>query len=87
MKALHLFCGGGGFALGTQRAGFETVGAFDFDPRAVLGTMSPAALRDACTGRPDVVFTSPPCTIPRVHGVSTSEVATLAGARRKRSAS
>lgn len=76
MKALHLFCGGGGFALGTQRAGFETVGAFDFDPRAVaahdyltggratladLGTMSPAELRDACTGRPDVVFTSPPC--------------------------
>lgn len=75
-KALHLFCGGGGFALGTQRAGFETVGAFDFDSRAVaahdyltggratladLGTMSPAELRAACTGRPDVVFTSPPC--------------------------
>lgn len=75
-KALHLFCGGGGFALGTQRAGFETVGAFDFDPRAVaahdyltggratlgdLGTMSPAELRAACNGRPDVVFTSPPC--------------------------
>lgn len=65
-RALHLFCGGGGFALGTQRAGFETVAAHDYltggrATLADLGTMSPAELRAACTGRPDVVFTSPPC--------------------------
>lgn len=73
---LHLFAGAGGGALGFHRAGFRSVGAFDFDPVACaahelltgdratvadLGVMSPAELRGACTGRPDVVFTSPPC--------------------------
>lgn len=73
---LHLFAGGGGMALGFQRAGFRSVGAFDFDPVAVaahdyltgergtvadLSTLSPQELREACTGRPDVVATSPPC--------------------------
>lgn len=76
MKALHLFAGIGGGALGFQRAGFETVGAVDFDASACrdfelivgrpcthgdLSTMSPAELAAACTERPDVVFTSPPC--------------------------
>lgn len=74
--ALHLFCGLGGGALGFQRAGFRSVGAIDYDAGCVadfhtltgetatqadLATMSPAELRAACTGRPDVVFTSPPC--------------------------
>ena len=73
---LHLFAGAGGGALGFQRAGFTSVGNLDFDPVACaaleyltgeratvadLGVMSPAELRAACTGRPDVVFTSPPC--------------------------
>lgn len=76
MRALHLFAGIGGGALGFQRAGFETVGAVDFDGAACrdfallvgrpcthgdLSTMSPAELAAACTERPDVVFTSPPC--------------------------
>lgn len=74
--ALHLFCGLGGGALGFQRAGFRSVGAFDLDPEACrdfeyltgepatcadLAQMSPQELRDACTGAPDVLFTSPPC--------------------------
>ena len=74
--ALHLFCGIGGGALGFRRAGFESVGAFDLDEVACrdfarivgedatcadLGEMTPDELREACTGRPDVVFTSPPC--------------------------
>lgn len=74
--ALHLFCGLGGGALGFQRAGFRSVGAFDYDAAccrdfetltgeqatcADLGSMSPQELRDACTGRPHVVFSSPPC--------------------------
>lgn len=76
MKALHLFAGIGGGALGFQAAGFETVGAIDCDPGACadfelltgvratvadLGAMTPAELAAACSGRPDVVFTSPPC--------------------------
>lgn len=75
-KVLHLFGGMGGGALGFKRAGYESVGTFDNDPAAVadctmltgeqatvadLATMSPAELAAACTGRPDVVFTSPPC--------------------------
>lgn len=62
MKALHLFAGIGGGALGFQRAGFETVGAVDFDASACrdfellvgrpcthgdLSTMSPAELASA----------------------------------------
>jgi len=73
---LHLFCGLGGGALGFKRAGFRGVGAFDVDadcccdfellvgePSTVadLGEMTPDELRAQCSGRPDVVFTSPPC--------------------------
>lgn len=73
---LSLFSGLGGGALGFKRAGFECVGAIDNDPAACrdyeyltgwpatvgdLGEMTPDDLRDVCTGRPDVVFTSPPC--------------------------
>lgn len=76
VKALHLFCGIGGGALGFQAAGFDTVGAFDVDAgacadfelltgaRATCGDLeqlTPAELRAACSARPDVVFTSPPC--------------------------
>jgi len=75
-KVLHLFSGLGGGALGFQRAGFETVGAIDndvgasqdfkelvgFEPTVTdIARMTPVELRDACTDRPDVVFTSPPC--------------------------
>ena len=64
MKALHLFAGIGGGALGFQRAGFETVGAVDFDASACrdfallvgrpcthgdLSTMSPAELASGAT--------------------------------------
>lgn len=73
---LHLFAGAGGGALGFHRAGFRSVGAFDLDPVACatleqltgeratvadLAALQPHELRAACTGRPDVVFTSPPC--------------------------
>lgn len=73
---LHLFAGLGGGALGFKRAGFRSVGAFDLDEacctdfdylvgeqatKADLGTITPDELRASCTGRPDVVFSSPPC--------------------------
>ncbi|MBD3174682.1 MAG: DNA cytosine methyltransferase [Armatimonadia bacterium] len=73
---IHLFAGMGGGALGFQLAGFASVGAFDVDPAACrdleyltgetatvadLAEMTPDELRSACTDRPDVVFTSPPC--------------------------
>ncbi len=32
MKAIDLFCGTGGFALGAERAGFDVVASFDIDP-------------------------------------------------------
>lgn len=76
-KALHLFCGLGGGALGFQRAGIETLLGVDVDKDACtdfetltgapslladLSTLQPAALLKACRGEtPDVVFTSPPC--------------------------
>ena len=75
-KVLHLFCGLGGGALGFQNAGFESVGNFDLDEEACkdlthitgesatpvdLAELQPAQLRRLCTGRPHVVFTSPPC--------------------------
>lgn len=34
LRALHLFAGIGGGAIGFKRAGFETVGAVDSDPGA-----------------------------------------------------
>lgn len=77
MKALHLFCGLGGGALGFQRAGFETLLGVDLDAAACadfetltrapslvadMATLTPGELLDACGGEaPDVVFTSPPC--------------------------
>lgn len=75
-KVLHLFSGAGGGGLGFKRAGFESVGAFDSDPAAcrdfeyLVGSPATVAdlakisihdFRNSCTGRPDVVFTSPPC--------------------------
>ncbi|MFB6371566.1 MAG: DNA cytosine methyltransferase [Bradymonadaceae bacterium] len=74
--ALHLFSGAGGGALGFERAGFRTVGAFDVDEEACadfdllcegeatqadLSEMLPSELRAATDERPDAVFTSPPC--------------------------
>lgn len=76
LSVLHLFAGMGGAALGYQRAGFVSAGAFDVDPLACqafeyltgeratcadLGTMTPDEMRAACSGRPDVVALSPPC--------------------------
>lgn len=76
LRVLTLFSGVGGSALGFKQAGYESVGAFDLESlacqafeyltgqkatQADLFTMTPADLRAACTGRPDVVFTSPPC--------------------------
>jgi site-specific DNA-cytosine methylase len=76
VKALHLFAGIGGGALGFQAAGFDTVGAIDSDAGAcadfelLTGTpathadleyMTPKRLAASCSARPDVVFTSPPC--------------------------
>ena len=73
---LSLFSGMGGGSLGFQRAGWRCVGAVDNSPSACLAyeyitghaahcgdleTMSPADLRAVCTGRPDVVVSSPPC--------------------------
>ncbi|MWG34727.1 DNA (cytosine-5-)-methyltransferase [Halomarina oriensis] len=34
-KVLDLFCGAGGFSLGFHRAGFEVVGAIDYEPAAL----------------------------------------------------
>lgn len=75
-KFLSLFAGSGGGSLGFTNAGWECVGAFDSDERACrdheyltghpahevdLGAIQPHELAARCTGRPDVVFTSPPC--------------------------
>jgi site-specific DNA-cytosine methylase len=74
---VHLFAGSGGCTLGFQRAGFRSLGSFDFDARACrdlerltggpafcrdLAAMQPADLRELTGGEcPDVVVMSPPC--------------------------
>lgn len=35
LRAIDLFCGAGGFALGMKRAGFEIIKSLDYDPAAV----------------------------------------------------
>lgn len=73
---VHLFAGSGGCTLGFQRAGFRSLGSFDFDAKACrdlerltggpafsrdIAAMQPAELL-ALTGEcPDVVVMSPPC--------------------------
>lgn len=77
LTVVHLFAGSGGCTLGFQRAGFRSLGSFDFDPRACrdldrltggpsfcrdLAGMQPAELRELTRGEcPDVVVMSPPC--------------------------
>lgn len=77
LTVVHLFAGSGGCTLGFQRAGFRSLGSFDFDPRACrdlerltggpafcsdLAAMQPAELRELTRGEcPDVVVMSPPC--------------------------
>lgn len=74
---VHMFAGSGGCTLGFQRAGFRSLGSFDFDPAAcrdlVRLTGGPAFCRDLAklepgdmnrdTGGvcPDVVVMSAPC--------------------------
>lgn len=73
---VHLFSGAGGCTLGFKRAGFESLGSFDFDPKAIrdlvrltggpghvhdLAAMQPAELRALTGACPDVVVMSPPC--------------------------
>lgn len=73
---LALACGMGGASVGFHDAGYECVGAFDLDPEACadhecltgfpahiadLAEIQPHELRARCSGRPDVVITSPPC--------------------------
>jgi site-specific DNA-cytosine methylase len=75
--SFHLFCGGGGDALGFQRADFNVLGGLDDDPLACadfayltgapahcedVTELVPRDLRNMTKGvRPDVVITSPPC--------------------------
>ena len=75
--AVHLFAGSGGCTLGFQRAGFRSLGSFDFDPAACrdlerltggpafcvdLAAMQPGELLALTKGEcPDVVVMSPPC--------------------------
>jgi len=75
--SLHGFCGGGGDALGFQRAGIEVIGAWDEDEKACedfemltgakpyngdVTELIPSDLRDICGGRrPDIFISSPPC--------------------------
>lgn len=74
---VHLFAGSGGCTLGFQRAGFQSLGSFDFDPAACrdlerltggpafcvdLAAMQPGELLALTKGEcPDVVVMSPPC--------------------------
>lgn len=73
---MSLFCGAGGGSLGFTNAGWDCVGAFDSDAEACedhgyltghpanvvdLATVQPHEIAAHCTGRPDVVLTSPPC--------------------------
>ena len=73
---VHLFAGSAGCTLGFKRAGFRSLGSFDFDPRACrdlerltnspaycrdLAAMEPGELRALVGVCPDVVVMSPPC--------------------------
>lgn len=74
---VHLFAGSGGCTLGFQRAGFRSLGSFDFDVKSCrdlerltggpafcrdLAALQPAELRELTRGEcPDVVVMSPPC--------------------------
>jgi site-specific DNA-cytosine methylase len=75
-SVVHLFAGSGGCTLGFQRAGFCSLGSFDFDAKACrdlerlttgrafcrdLAAMQPAELRALTGACPDVVVMSPPC--------------------------
>ena len=77
MKAVSLFCGAGGFCIGTRRAGIDVVLACDIDealtwsftrnfPRSqlLLGDISEltgSAVRRTVDSRIDIVFGGPPC--------------------------
>lgn len=76
LTVAHLFAGSGGCTLGFQRAGFRSLGSFDFDARACrdlgrltggpafcrdLAAMQPAEMRALTGACPDVVVMSPPC--------------------------
>ncbi len=74
---VHLFAGSGGCTLGFARAGFRSLGSFDFDAAACrdlerltggpafcvdLAAMQPGQLLELTRGEcPDVVVMSPPC--------------------------
>jgi len=73
---VHLFSGSGGCTLGFARAGFRSLGSFDFDVKAIrdlvrltggpgfvrdLAAMQPAELRALTGACPDVLVMSPPC--------------------------
>lgn len=72
----HLFAGSGGCTLGFARAGFRSLGSFDFDAAACrdlerltggpafcvdLAAMQPGQLLELTGECPDVVVMSPPC--------------------------
>lgn len=68
LRALDLFCGAGGAALGLLRAGFDEVVGVDTDPRCAAvypgsfvegDALAPHTL--AGLGRFDLVWASPPC--------------------------
>lgn len=76
LTVVHLFAGSGGCTLGFRRAGFRSLGSFDFDARACrdlvrltggpafcrdLAAMQPAEMRALTGACPDVVVMSPPC--------------------------
>lgn len=77
MRAINLFCGGGGFAAGASRAGMTVQAAFDSDavltyshasnfPRTDLhlvdiATLSGSEILASVDGGVDVVFGGPPC--------------------------
>lgn len=73
---VHLFGGSGGCTLGFKRAGFVSLGSFDFDKKAIrdlerltggpgfardLAAMQPTEMRELTGACPDVLVMSPPC--------------------------
>jgi len=75
MRILDLFCGGGGFSLGFQQAGYHIVGAFD-NWQAAIDTYNanmphaavmfdladvPAFLQQVADKRFDIIVGGPPC--------------------------